>query len=207
MSQGRPDTRETDGPTGSDRLILDAYERAAEHRERAELAPFVPDNVVNTEIASAEYFASVIEYYSRLEPHLPDRPHYWKNVALMPNPAGSDRNKVVDALMDYYNVDFETALDCIEWMEEDPSFPIDERDDEEIMHGLRSLQAWRSRTTRQQQVYDDVLEGRTTVERDLPQYLPRKHTLRVHTVLDEAASKLGFGPEGDIPEEWEKEPI
>jgi len=207
MSESRPDNRDKDGPTGSDRLILDAFERAAEHRERAELAPFVPDDVVNSEIASAEYFASVIEYYSRLEPHLPERPHYWKKVALIPSPVGSDRNAVVDALMDYYNLDAETALDFLDEVENDPRYPIEEQEDERIMKGLRSLQAWRSRTTHQRQVYDDVLDGRTTVDRELPQYLPRKHTLRVHTVLDEAASKLGFGPEGDIPEEWEKDPI
>ncbi|MBP1987235.1 hypothetical protein [Halolamina salifodinae] len=201
-----PSSRDDDR-TGSDRLIFNAYESAAEHRERAELAPFVPDRVVSTSIAEAEYFASVIEYYSRLEPHLPQRPHYWEQVSLFPNPVGSDRNQVVDALMDYYNVDAESALDCLKWMEQDPNYPIEARDDEGIMHGLRSLQAWRSRTTRERQVYDDVLEGRTAVDRELPQYLPRKHTIRVHTVLDQAASKLGFGPEGDVPEEWEKEPI
>lgn len=206
MNQGSG-AHEKENPTGSDRLILDAYERAAEHRERAELAPFVPDTVVNTEIAEAEYFASVIEYYSRLEPHLPERPHYWKDVSLMPHPIGSDRNQVVDAMMDYYNVDSSTALKCLKWMEDDDTFPIDPVDDEETMQGLRSLQAWRSRTTRETHVYEDVLEGRTSVERDLPQFLPRKHTLRVHTVLDEAASKLGFGPEGDIPEEWDKDPV
>lgn len=196
-----------DGPTASDRLIIDAYERAAKHRERAELAPFVPDATLDERVADAEYFASVIEYYSRLEPHLPDRPHYWSDIALMPRPVGSDRNDVVDALMDYYGLDAETALDTLNDLEQGPEFAPEQPDDDGTMHGLRSLQAWRSRTTTHEQVYEDVLEGKRVVSRDLPQFLPRKHTLRVHTVLDEAASKLGFGPEGDIPEEWEKDPV
>jgi hypothetical protein len=199
-SNNRPDN-----PTGSDRLILDAYERAADHRERAELAPFVPDRVVNSEIATAEYFASVIEYYSRLEPHLPDRPHYWEKVALVPHPIGSDRNMVAEAVMDYYNLDAQTALDVLDQLENDPEYPVGSTDD--TMRGLRSLQAWRSRTTTKPNVYNDVLEGRVVTTRELPQYLPRKHTLRVHTVLDQAASDLGFGPEGEIPEEWDKDPI
>src|SRR6056297_2610689 len=116
------DNSAPDNPTGSDRLILDAYERAADHRERAELAPFVPDRVVNTEIATAEYFASVIEYYSRLEPHLPDRPHYWEKVALVPHPIDSTRNTVAEALMDYYNLDAESALDLLDKLENDPEY-------------------------------------------------------------------------------------
>lgn len=198
--------QQQDDQTGSDRLILEAYERAAEHRERAELAPFVPDRIVNSEIASAEYFAAVIEYYSRLEPHLPDRPHYWKQVALVPQPVSSTKNRVVDALMDHYGLDFQTALDELEQIENDARYYPEPQGDD-VMCGLRSLQAWRSRTTSQQRVYEDVLEGRQTVEREMPQYLPRKHTLRVHTVLDEAASDLGFGPEGNIPEEWDDDPI
>lgn len=205
MNSDRPPAQREQA-TASDRLIIDAYERAAEHRERAALAPFVPDDVVDTDIAAAEYFAAVIEYYSRLEPHLPDRPHYWKQVPLIPDPVDSGRDQVVTALMDFYNVDHQTALQVLEYAEDDPSFPIDEPDDD-VLHGLRSLQAWRSRTTRVRDVRDDVLDGAHVVERNLPQYLPRQHTLRVHTVLDEAAAKLGFGPEGEIPEEWEKDPV
>jgi len=200
---------ETDGEgtPARDAHIFEAYKRAAEQRERVELAPFVPDHAIDERVAEAEYHAAVIEYFSRLEPHLPDRRHYWKEVELYPSPFQADRERVVQALADCYNLTETDAVAVLEDIETDPSLPEIDPDADEIARGLRSLQRWRGRTTRGERTREDPIEGeiRETVER--PVYMPKSLSLRAHAVLNQAAASLGFGPESETIEEWADDPV
>jgi hypothetical protein len=201
MSGGSDD----DGVRARDAHIFEAYQRAAEYRERAELAPFV-GNALSEDVASAEYHAAVIEYFSRLEPHLPERPEYWENVSLFPTPVGGDREPVVQALADCYGLSETDAVGVLDYIESDPAVPVeDPRGD--VARGLRTLQRWRGRTTTVEQTHDDPREGVVTRQVTQPVYLPKRLTLRAHAVLNEAAASLGFGPESKTIEEWDEDPV
>jgi hypothetical protein len=200
------DASDDDSQRGSARLILDAYVRAARHRERVEVAPFVPDARLDEQVAAAEYFAAVMEYYNRLEPHLVDRPAYWERAPLWTDPDdGGDREQLVEHFARYYHVDYQTALDVLDAVEADNRFPCREQD--ETVRGLQTLQLWRRRSTVDVERERDPYRGVVEREVERPEFLPPRLTLRAHTLLDEAASDLGFGPEGDVPEEWDRDPL
>lgn len=174
------------------KLVYEAHKNAAKERERVNAAPYVPDDVINTQLAEVEYHAAIMEYFSRLKPHLPDRPEYWNDVALWNEPLQGRRAQIAESLARYYGIEtyeVHSLLDALETSENWPD--ITERGDQTV-RGLKNLVHWRSRTETEQQTRTDVIEGEVSETIVRPMHLPRDVAMRAHDALDEVAAELGY---------------
>lgn len=188
--------------TTSSKLLYEAMRNAAEQRERAAVAPLVPDRVLSTRLANVEYHAAVMEYFNRLSPHLLRRPVFWDEVPLYSEPIDGVRDAIADAYARYYGITKTEALDLFDALEDHDEFPdIGSRQDETV-RGLRNLVHWRNRTESYTVESEDIIDGESVEEYERQQCLPREVAMTVHDKLDEAAASLGFNtsPGKDIPE-------
>lgn len=192
--------RQGPAPTNPESLIYEAYSNCAQQRERVSVAPLVPDEVLDTKMNEVEYHGAIMEYFNRLSPHLPDRPHYWEKIELFSYPMDGAREELAEQLADYYSIDTKTALRVLDLMEHsekleevDDSFSeINSNEGDGTVRGLKSLKHWRNKTYTTTEEREDIIQGREVVEVTEQEYLPREVAMRIHDILDEAASKLGY---------------
>lgn len=187
---------------GPQRMVYESYRNAAQQRERVTAAPLVPDHVLDTEITTVEYHAALMEYYSRLAPHLQERPYFNDRIPLFSRPMDGRREQLAKDIAEYYRVEVRDVLELLDEVEkrgtqdykpdEETFEPFEPQPDEETVRGLRSLRHWRSRTTTDVIEEEHAIKGKTSRTVERAEYLPRDVAMRVHDVLDSAASALGY---------------
>lgn len=197
MSNNNDDEQQRRTPR---RLVYEAYERAAQERERVSAAPMVPDAVIDTQLAEVEYHAAVMEYFNRLKPHLPKRKRFWEEIPLWNDPLDGRRAELAAALAEYYGVEQYQALGVLDTLEGE-QFPEFQAREGETVCGLKNLVHWRGRTEPETVTRRDVIDGEITETIERPVHLPREVAMRAHDALDEAAAELGYNvrPADDIP--------
>jgi hypothetical protein len=152
----------------------------------------VPDDMIDSHVAEVEYHASLMEYFSLMAPHLPDRPAFWERVPLFADPVQGKREQMANLFAEYYGVDVKDGFELFDAIEENDAFPDIEAQDEEVVRGLKSLKHWRGRTRTETVERQSLTKGKVTETIERSEHLPLPVAMRVHDLLDEAAAELGF---------------
>lgn len=165
-------------------LIHESHRLCAEERSRVQAAHLL-DEIDETAV-QMQYHAALMEYFSRLEPHLPDRREYWEDVPLFSEPVDGRREQLAEEIAEYTGCSISDAHDALDELRNDP----DEWD--EMVCGLKALRGWRTRSRTVEIEEHSIVDGRQVKTVERPQHLPVDVAMHVHDLLDEAAAELGY---------------
>lgn len=174
------------------KLVYQAHKAAAEERQRVNAAPYVSDDILDTQYIEVEYHAAIMEYFSRLKPHLPDRPEFWDEVPLYNEPLDGQRREIARDFAQYYGIEEHQALKLFDGLENNENFQAIQPQEDATVRGLKNLVHWRGRTEIVEETREDVIDGEVTEVIEKPLHLPRDVAMRVHDALDAAAADLGY---------------